>query len=664
MRNQFFILFLIIVHSLGAQKYPRNFGEISDAEMKLTRYENDPDAGAVVLFDIGKSRFINNHKEYDIRFTRTKRIKILDKSALDQAEVSIPFYVDGHGRSETVKSIEASTYNMENDRMVRIPLDESDVFEERINEKWRRKKFVFPDVQEGSVLEVRYVVESPFLFNLPDWNFQYRIPAIFSQYQVRLIPFYEYVFYLQGAKKFDVQKSRTSEEKRIWGTITDNKGIKTGDGVEFRETIHTYAMEEVPAFKDESFISSVNDYIIKLNFQLSKVHSPYGGTNEIMTTWPKLNKELLDHPKFGKYIKRSKRFARRAIKNEIEIEGKNEEQKIKTLINYVKNNYNWNGNNSKFASKPAKDFISQKTGNTAEINLFLMALFNVADIEAYPVILSTRGNGRIYSNYPFEHHFNSVIILAGDEQSVLADATNVYLPFYNPPIRCFNEKGLIVDKKEDNWVLLKNNSPSSAQRQITIRPNPETLKATTNITSLFSDYEAESFKEQHQNDTTSIKEFFQSKGISEINQIKTLNYNNPEKNYFVFVEGNIDLESIGDKIVISPFMNLPMGENKLKQKERSYPVDLVYPRDERFTITLFVPEGFETEYIPEEIKISDDLVDIQIDVQENDGGMISINGRYALKKAVYGPDNYSKLKTHFDKIVKHFNNDVVLKKAI
>lgn len=664
MRRNLIILFIAVTQLLGAQSFSRKFGDISDAEMNMARYDKDPEAGAIVLFDIGESRFIDNRYDYDIRFSRTKRIKIFDKSALDQAEISIPFYVDGSGRTETVRTIEAYTYNEINGKTIRIAVKESDIYEERINEWWRRKKFVFPDVQEGSVLEMRYVVESPFLFNLPDWDFQDEIPTIYSQYEVRIIPFYEYIFHLQGKNSFDMQNSRVSSEKRIWGTLKKQRGVTTGTGVEYKEQIYTFGMREVPAFKDESYITSVNDYIIKLDFQLAKIHYPGGGSNEIMTTWPELNKTLLNHDKFGKYIKRSRRFAKRALKNSINLEGQSEAQKIKTLVQYVKDNFSWNEYNAKFTSKSPADLVKEKTGNSADVNLFLLALFNAAEIDAHPVILSTRKNGKINVDYPFDKDFNYVVVMAGREQSILVDATNVFLPFYKIPVRCINETGLIVKKDEVKWVGLEDKILSSKKSQIVIRPNPETLKAATSISSFYDGYEAGLFKDDHHDDFASIKDFFLSKGISQVQGVRTRNYDQPEEPYQIFIEGETDIEKIGDKIVVSPFLDLVMNENKLRQKNRSYPVDLIYGREESISVTIFIPDGFEADQLPGNAEISDDLADIQLKYVKADEDKILITGKYILKKAVYGTDEYSKVKEHFNKIVSRFNDDIVLKATL
>ena len=68
-------------------------------------------------------------------------------------------------------------------------------------------------------------------------------------------------------------------------------------------------MNDVPAFRDDDFISSKNDYIFKLDFQLSKIHNFDGTNTNIITTWEKLIKELLKHQDFGKYISKSEKAA-------------------------------------------------------------------------------------------------------------------------------------------------------------------------------------------------------------------------------------------------------------------------------------------------------------------------------------------------------------------
>ncbi|UII26918.1 hypothetical protein LVD15_00330 [Fulvivirga maritima] len=99
------------------QKFSREFTEVGDLEMDMETYDKDPEAEAVILFDLGLSEFLDD--TYNIKFVRTKRIKILKPSGTDYATVRIPYYEDGYGKTEVVRNIEAYTYNKENGQIVK-----------------------------------------------------------------------------------------------------------------------------------------------------------------------------------------------------------------------------------------------------------------------------------------------------------------------------------------------------------------------------------------------------------------------------------------------------------------------------------------------------------------------------------------------------------------
>ncbi len=661
MKSRLLIILFFITHQLFSQEFSREFGRISQNEIDLKSDEKDPEAGAVILFDMGESIFFDTESGYDIRFTRTKRMKIFDQTAIENAEVSIPFYVDGYGKTETIKSIEAFTYNIEEGRLIKKALDQSTIFEERISERWREKKFVFPDVREGSIFEFKYVLETPFHFNLPDWTFQDKIPTIYSQYRVRMIPFYEYVFLVQGISRFDYQKSEVAKEKRTWGSVIKDHGRNVGSGVEFQDYVHTYALKNIPAFKDESYITSINDYIIKMDFQLAKFHSPTGGSNNIISTWPELNKALLKHEKFGKYLKSCNRFVKKVFEADINLEGKTEKEKSEIIVDYVKSNFSWNGFNSKYTSKSAKEFFTQKTGNSADINLFLTALFDYAGFEAHPLILSTRNHGKIKTDYPFDHFFNYTVTFVNSKQPFLADGTENYLSYNRIPPRCINEKGLLVKDDDVNWFGLNNNVVSWENRQININVDAENLNSKITATFYTTEYVAYYYKQKYRNDTTAIKNFLLNSNINKINRIETFNYDNTNRPYIISFEGKAEIEKIGSNLIISPFLNLAITENRLTQKTRSYPVDFMYSNAEQFNITIDVPSGYKITNLPESYSMNNDLAEIKLDYQNRES-ILEINARYTFKKSIYQTNEYARIRFYFDTIVKKFNEQIVFEK--
>lgn len=133
------IISLLLSQFAYGQKLEIEFGKISQKEIEMKSYEKDKRAKAVILYDKGKSVFFDTDNGYDIRFTRHKRIKIFDKSESQYTEVSIPYYVDGYGKTEIVRSIEAVTYNIKDGRLIQKRLDPSTIYEERINEQWYNK---------------------------------------------------------------------------------------------------------------------------------------------------------------------------------------------------------------------------------------------------------------------------------------------------------------------------------------------------------------------------------------------------------------------------------------------------------------------------------------------------------------------------------------------
>lgn len=663
MKTLLVILSLFITGQIFSQEMELAFGEISSEEMQMKRYEKDQDAKAVVLYDKGKSIFFEMENGYDIRFTRHRRIKVFDKSESQHAEVSIPYYMDGYGKTETVKSIEAVTYHTVDGELTQKKLDPSAIYEERINERRYNKKFVFPDVQDGAILEYRYVLETPFHLNLPDWTFQDEIPTIYSEYQVSMIPFYEYVFFVQGISKFDYQNSVAAKETRSWGNVSKSYGQNVGSGVEFQDYVHTYVLKDVPAFKDESYISSVNDYIIKMDFQLAKFHSPRGGTTDIISTWPALNEALLKHERFGKYLKSSAKVAKKVLKDELNVGSMDDKQKAEQIIAYVKNNFEWNGFYVKYASQSAGDFFDKKSGNVAEINLFLIALLNEAGINTAPLILSTRNHGKIPSDYPFDHFTNYVIAVVNTDPPFLADGTEAFLPYNKLPLRCNNEKGLIVEKgDEPKWISLNNNTFSLETNIINMVLDTATADVIAQVSIQNTEYEAFESRKLFQDDATKIKAFYEG-SIGEIKRLKTTGYERHGGPYSINFESAYETEQLGNNIVIKPFLNLPLSENRLTQKKRTYPVDFIYPWENKFESRLKVPEGYSLTALPEGLELENELAEIKLNYALVDG-VLMVQGNYKFKESTYVADEYSRIKHYLDQIVKHFNQPIVLEKTI
>ena len=646
--KQFLLLIMIFIgfqSSLKSQNFNNDYGKIGVADQEFNSYAKDKNAEAVVISDAGTSYFDRTSDYFELIYERTTRLKVLKEAGIKWASIEIPYYREGE-IFEDVYDIEACTYNFENGYWSRTSLDIKNCQEEKVNEYWNLKKFAMPNVKEGSIIEYRYKVRSQFFFNMRDWEFQWKIPVISSKYVTKMIPFFQYTWLLQGAAKFDSQKSY------------EDPGFERQFGyTKFHDMIYEYAMKDIPAFKDEEFIASADNYIIKLNFQLSKIFDYQGGSFNVLTTWPDLVKDLIKHEDFGGYLRKAEGLASKLFDlNSLSVLP--EQQKFDTILNYVKSNYKWNGINGKYASKSPKAFMKDRLGNDADINLFTVGLLNAVGVKSYPVILSTRNNGKIKYDYPFSHFFNYVVITTEiDGKIILADATATLSPNNRIPQKCVNDKGLVIRKDRLDWVGLRTPYLSTSKKIIALDLSDTVQHAT--VKSYFTEYFALDNRTDYGINTRLIKKNLLDKGYALVDSsIVVKNQTDIKEPYILNFSVTGNPEKVNDKIYVSPFLHEVISENPLKQPTRNYPVDMIYPKKMSFFSEISIPQGYKVDFIPLNDKIKNDQFEMDYLTSVTDS-KIDIYLIYYFKIPVYDASEYAKLKYYYNEIINKGSEKIV-----
>jgi hypothetical protein len=633
---------------LPAINFSTEFGKVGKEEIEMQTYEKDKSAEAVVIFDIGKSAFERNDTGFELRYERSTRIKVFNDAGIKWANVEIPFYRKGD-IFEQISDIEAVTYNVENGVLNKTIFDVKNCHDEKLDESHYLKKFAIPNVKAGSIIEYHYKLNSEYIFNLEDWEFQWKIPVLYSKCVAVMVPFYQYTWMLQGASKFD---SQTSEV---------DKGLERQFGpVKYQDMNCEYVMKDIPAFKDEEFITNKNDHIIKLHFQLSKVTDVYGAATNVLSTWNDFVKEMAKEDNLGLYPTKVEKSAAKIfdIKG---LEGKTERQKFDTIMNYVKNNFRWNNMNRVIASKNIKTLLNDKQGNSAEINLLLCGLLKAAGINTIPVILSTREHGRVLINYPFVNSFNYVLVYAEvGGKVILADATDPLLTNNRIPAKCMNYHGLLIQKDKVEWINLQSQLASNIHYsfKVSIQDN----KVLADVRNSATDYDAVKYRKEIGTSKPDILKSLSKKGYTVKDSTIILKDNKDGLKSYVLnysIEDNV--EQINNKIYISPFFNENMSENPLKQKERMYPIDINYPINRQFYSEITIPKGYKVDFMPESTTIKNDLFELIYTVN-TDEEKVSASLAYYFKQPVYLAEDYLKLKYYFGEIVNKGAEKIVLVK--
>jgi hypothetical protein len=642
------LIFLQTINSVRSQEYSLEYGRPNKFEAELKEYPADKMAEAIVIYDIGKTWFMRTSDGFQIVFERRTKIKVLSEPGVSNSEIAILFYRDNQ-TFEKIADLEGKTYNLENGLWKVSDLDTKQVYEEKVSEHYYELKFAMPAVKPGSIIEYKYTLQTPRIFYLRDWDFQCNFPTVHSEYEIRMIPFYQYTWLLQGASKFHSY------------TETQSTGVPNQFGsLQYYDNIITYIMKNVPAFRDEEFITSVEDYLIKIDFQLSSWTDYYGHKTDVLSTWPALCKDFLDDPEFGKYVKTSAKLSAKYFNYE-QLSGMTETEKFKSIIQYVKSNFNWNSYSGYLPSKTVNKFLDEKTGSVANINLYLCGMLQAAGLKASPVLISTRDNGKVRQSFPFASFFNYVLVIVTiDGIKQLADATDTYLPDLLIPQKCLNDKGLIVQEDSVEWALLSSPLPSVLKNTFrsTIPTDSDSIIVDFEVTA--SNYEAARLRKKFAGRQENLEEYILDKNLTPTDSISVENYDKKDEEFRISCKATYLTEKINGKIYFSPFFEEPMDQNLFTQPQRSYPIDLEYPRSRQFISHVTIPEGYKIEFVPSNLINNGKLVAIKYAVEKPDNNTLVISGSYTFNKAVYEATDYLYLKFYCNEIVKKFNEKIVL----
>ena len=646
----YILLAIIPLIGKAQENYSEEYGKITQYEASMTEYPVDPDAEAVVIYDIGTNYFYgDNTQGFLLNMEKRTKVKILKAAGTDYAKIEIPFFKDGNNE-ESVTDIEAIIYNSENGKLSKTFLDPKKIFVEKINNDVSIMKIALPDVREGSIIEYKYHIVTPFFFHMRKWNFQQKIPVIHSKLTYRAIPYYEYTYIARGSRQFDEFES-----------VTKNQEIRFGSLV-YQEKVYTFGMKNLPAFKDEEFISAEEDYMVSLNFQISKIYFPYGGFQNYISTWPALCDDFLKKDVFGKYIKDSEKAGKKLLPT-LDLANKTQLEQAIELSQYVKTMYKWDGTNGKFANDKLSTFLKTKSGNAAEINLYLIGLLKAANITVHPVVLSTRKNGAISKSHPFQQFLNYVIALIRiDGKEYFIDATEPRLNFDELPIRCTNVEALIVKPKTEEWIITAQKEVATSRKAFKIKIIPEQQLLKVNIDYKLLGNDAYLFRNIYEDKNDNLTDYFKKNNNVNIeDSLIVENYSDTNQPFKFSFNSSTSFENASGKLFIHPFCNLSVSDNMFKQTTRSLPIDLIYLRSVEYKSEIEIPEGYKIEYLPKELNHDGRLMTVSYIAKKIDN-KIEVSAKYFFNTNMYDAKDYQGLKHSYAQIIKQFTDMIVLVK--
>ncbi|MDQ1151564.1 transglutaminase domain-containing protein [Sphingobacterium zeae] len=652
--RQFLTLFLIFSIYTNSIAQTFDFGKVSISD--FSRTDLDSNANAIVLNEFGRSSVFVDDYDNRIKLQHEYHviIRINNKEGFKKANFEIPSYKRGSYIRDYFDELKAVTYNLENGRIEKTELENKKVFRENYSAYLDLNKFTLPSIKEGSIIEVSYRTLEQDLFNFKTWEFQDDIPKIQSQYIAIIPASFTYNVVLRGPYKLSDQKGEVLKEYIFL------------DGLRMDCSKLTYSMKNIPAFVEEDYMTSPTNFKSAIYYELESIYYPSTGSKKTFSkTWKDVDTDLMNEKAFGGQLKKTDLF--KTSLTTIVSPTDTKLEKAKKIYGYINKQIKWNNYLGKYAESGIEKALERRTGNIGDINLALVTALLAADLEAYPVILSTRRKGTPNALFPVLSDFDYVIACVDiNGIKYKLDASNAYLPFGELPLQCLNERGRIIySKKSSDWYPLTAEESSDVNYVLEGTLNDQ-FKIKGKLT-ISSKGNKALLKRQHIAKFNSLEEYWEKldEEMPNITLTKSSIQNLEDIDQLLIEEFDVTMDvskQMGqDVLVLAPNIIDRISYNPFKAQERTYPVDMGFKSKTLYSIKLTIPDQYEIVEKPQNASLAlpESAAKYRY-VTQVDGNQLEILQSLVFNKPIFSVDEYFSLKELYSRIIQQQKLDIKL----
>ncbi len=634
------LFFLLTVLSLPFISYAQDFtsyGSITPEEFALKECTFDKDANAVVLLDEAVS---DHDEEYHLLNYHHVRIKILKEKGLDEANITLSFWRKDD--FEFIDNLEAIVTNTNAaGESVTEKLTKKSFYTKTINERIGTVTFTFPNIKVGSIIEYKYRSFMKHYGGLQDWYFQGYLPVVKSKYTLTIVPNREFSYRVNKKEGLPIILKQETGSAKVY-----------------------FEMNNVPGLGNEPYMDAREDYLQKAVFQMSGYNTGFGKKN-FMTSWNEVIREFMDSREFGRQLGKNIPGTGDFVGAVKKLES--DEDKMKTVYNYVRTNMSWNNVYSKYAIDGVKDPWEKHKGTSGEINLILINLLKDAGLEVYPVLVSERFHGKVNVEYPFIDQFNSVFacVVIKDKRYYL-DATDIYTPAHMIPNDILNTTALVVNKKNGGLVTITNDALQyydyvNAQMQL-----DDNGKISGEVYIKNDGYsrikKVTDYKEAGQEKY--VDKYFRKDNVA-VDSFEFINLDKDSLAVEQKFKFTTNLPTANDYIFVPLNLFFGFDKNPFTNDNRFSNVNFGYKRKINTYTSITLPPGYAVDALPKPVKMTtpdNDIVFNRSVTYDKESNSVVCMFLFDFKKSLYAVDEYDILQQVYKKIFEFLKEPVVLKK--
>lgn len=665
MKRIIILFFLVVIYysSYAGQIENYKFSKITTEELSKKSYDIDLSASAIILADVGITEMEGtNQGWFQITQKRKCRIKILTKDGYDAANISVLLH-DRNGYRDRIVGIRGVTYNLVNNVIVETKLSDENIFTEKLNKYNTLKKLSFPQVKEGSIIEFSYTLSTDNIFLLLPWQFQHKYPCLYSENKTSIPEFFSYTPSLIGIRNFDKVNEATSS-KTYTILVSENDAYGASNRVELSSAVNDrqLIMLNVPAYREEKFISAEYNYISRIVFQLNSYKFPNSPLKNTIKTWSALSEILMEDEEFGKEVYNNNTWLSPYLTSIIQ-NTNSDEEKAKVIYTYLQKNYLTTDANSMYLSKNLRTIFNEKKGGFADLNLLLVAMLRNINLDAAPVIVKPKENGYPNPRYPFLQGYDYVLChLKIDSTTYLLDVSDKNLPFGQLKLNMYNGMAHAI-AKQDFYIELTPEKIKEQSRTVyeLSYVNNELQGKFTYTPGMYESYSlrnstAKEITQELLSKNNTIKEY-----TIDTNTIEISGLTNLEEDIIISYKFKIPFNN--EQLFLNSLLTKSLKENPFLTNNRVLPFELPYKIDENVILSMQLPSNLAIDEIPKSVKSSFNIDEGSYDfIVRSNASMIQIKSKLQIHKTNFNNTESKSLMEFFDLIIAKNSEKVVLKK--
>lgn len=612
------------------------WGNVPEEILASQSFWVDSSQAAVVIFDIGTLTLSNS--TFDAKSERHVRLKIYKDSGKEYAKIRIPFW-----HKDALFDLKAQTILPDGKK---ISLKRKDIHYEGDKDGVRAAVFTIPGVENNCVIEYSYNLTTEHLALLDPWEFQSDIYTQLSRFTLYLPAGFNYRSFLKNGPR-----GYQPVGEKIMSTNTLLMSF-------------TWELKDIEPLKREPFITTLEDYRCMLNFQLVTYQDAYNNIT-FVSTWEDIKKRV--EPTWKPFLDKTRYLT--DLSNQIIDSLTAYPDKVECLYNFVRDSLETTEYVGLYGDniRPPKKIVEQRSGSPAEKNLLLVALLRNAGLTANPLLISTRGHGRLDTTNPLIKSFNRLIVQVqiGSVDRFM-DAAEPYCPADMLPYWDNNGSGLLITDSEARIVELTPPKNMSIGFSSSVVEIDSVGDARIGSVIRMEGYQGIDRKKSIA-DSKDVKKYIQNNLLDALKnvEIDTFKIENNQKDEPLMMTVNFKVKNFADmaggKMFFSSSLLQRRNENVFKSEKRNFSVDYSYPFIDQEEVEIKIPDGYIIEEKPQFQKYYIVGQDFFRTVTATDT-TLKVMRNHTCKKITYDSWNYEALKDFYGRMVTSDKEQIVLGK--